>query len=173
MSYSVKRVAVWVGDIMNRPGMLARALEALSSAGANLEFMIARRVSDNTSRVFLSPIKGKRQEAAARDVGLTPADTMHTVRIQGPDRPGLASELTRGVAGLGVNLRGASAAAVNGKVVIYLGVTTAGEAETALRAVKNVLTQAKRAPGAARAKAKSPMSAKPKTRRAGSKKKRR
>lgn len=172
MSYSVKRAAVWVGDIMNRPGMLARVLEALSAAGANLEFLIARRVSDNTSRVFVSPIKGKRQEAAARDVGLMPADTMHTVRVEGPDQPGLASELTRGVAGSGVNLRGASAAAVDGKAVIYLGVTTASEADAALRAVKGVIAGMKRGSGAARGKTKPARAAKPLPRRAAAKKKR-
>lgn len=173
MSYTVKRTTVWAGDIMNRPGMLARVLEALSTSGANLEFLIARRVSDNTSRVFVSPIRGKRQEAAARDVGLMPAEKLHTIRIEGPNRPGLASEVTRGVAGKGVNLRGASAAAINGRAVIYLGLSTEADAATALRAIKTTLVEIKRTTSASRRRPAPTRSAPARTRRAIAKKKRR
>lgn len=120
MAYSIKRIDVWAGDILNRPGMLARVLEAVSNAGAQLEFMIARKVTDNTSRVFVAPLKGAKQTRAAADVGMVRADGMHALRIDGPDRPGLGAAVTRAVADAGINLRGASAAAVGKKAVLYL-----------------------------------------------------
>ena len=70
MPYTINKVDVWAGDILNRPGMLARVLEALANAGVHLEFMIARRVNEKTSRVFLAPIKGVKQQRIASDMGL-------------------------------------------------------------------------------------------------------
>lgn len=65
MPYTIKKVEVWAGDILNRPGMLARVFEALTNAGAQLEFMIARRLNEKTSRVFLAPIQGVKRHLAA------------------------------------------------------------------------------------------------------------
>ncbi|MCG3130135.1 MAG: hypothetical protein FLDDKLPJ_00883 [Phycisphaerae bacterium] len=139
MSYSVKQIEVWAGDIMNRPGALARVVEGLSAAGADLEFMVARRVSENTSRVFLSPIKGKKVKQAATDAGLMPAANMHTVRIEGPDKAGVGAAITRAVAAAGVNLRGATAAVIGKKMVVNLGVGSAEDAKNAITAAKQAL----------------------------------
>ena len=70
MSFSVKPVDAYATDVMNRAGMLARVLEALTNAGADLEFVIARRVTQNTSRVFVAPLKGAKVLRAASDVGM-------------------------------------------------------------------------------------------------------
>lgn len=149
MSFTVSKVEVWAGDIMNKPGMLARVLEALSNAGAQLEFVIARRATEHTSRVFVSPIKGAKQVQAAGDVGLVPARTMHAIRIDGPDRAGLGSQMTRAVADQGINLRGVSAAAIGRNSVTYLAFDTADDAAQATKVVKTELRNApKRSAGA-------------------------
>jgi len=136
MSYTVKKVEVWAGDIRNKPGMLARVLEALSGAGAQLEFMVARRVTSESSRVFVAPIKGAKQKRAAQDVGLVPASGMYAVRIDGPDRPGLGAEITRSVADKGLNLRGASAAAIGKKTVFWLAFEAADHAAQAAQIIR-------------------------------------
>ena len=142
--YTVKAMEVWAGDIMNRPGMLARVIEAMTTAGADMEFMIARRVSENTSRVFLSPIRGKKVKQAAQDVGLMPASGLQTIRVEGPDRPGLGAALTRAIASAGVNLRGASAAVIGKRAVFNFGVSTAEDAKAAIKAVKPALKAPKK-----------------------------
>ncbi len=139
MPYTIKKVEVWAGDILNRPGMLARVLEALTNAGAQLEFMIARRLNEKTSRVFLAPIKGVKQHRAASDVGLVRASGMHSLRIEGPDRAGLGARITRAVADQGINLRGASAASVGQKAVFYLAVDSEPNLKEAMRVVRKVL----------------------------------
>ena len=139
MSYTVKKVQIWAGDILNRPGMMARVLEALTNAGAELEFIVARRVSEKTSRVFLAPVKGRRQKRAAQDVGLVEAEGMHAMRIEGPDRVGLGGQIARTVAESGINLRGASAAALGRKAVFYLAFATESELSAALKAVRRLL----------------------------------
>ena len=139
MAYTINKVHVWAADISNRPGTLARVLDGLSSAGARLEFMIARKVNNNTSRVFIAPIKGAKQQRAATVVGLARAASMHSLRIEGPDRAGLGAKITNAVAENGINLRGASAAAIGKKAVFYLAVETEQDLKQATRAVRKLL----------------------------------
>jgi UTP:GlnB (protein PII) uridylyltransferase len=101
--------------------------------------MIARKVDDHTSRVFVAPIKGAKRQQAAAGVGLTRAAGMFSLRIEGPDQPGLGARITSAVAEKGVNLRGASAAAVGKKAVFYLAVEGERDLKEATRAVRKVL----------------------------------
>lgn len=139
MSYKISRVEIYAGDIMNRPGMLARVLEALAAAGANLEFVIARRVTENTSRVFVAPLKGPKVIRAAADVGLSRAAAMHALRIEGPDKPGLGARITRAIADAGVNIRGLSAASPGKNNVCYIAFSKADELTRATIALKKLL----------------------------------
>ena len=65
MAYKVDRVDVWAGPIKDRPGTAAKVLGALAEAGANLEFVIARRDKKGTGVIFLAPLKGVKQAKAA------------------------------------------------------------------------------------------------------------
>lgn len=120
MSFIIRKVDIWAVDVLNRPGMLARVLESLSNAGANLEFVVARRVTENTSRAFVAPLRGATQTRAARAVDMVLANGMHCLRVEGPDRPGLGAELTRRLGDSNVNLRGLSAASIQGRAVCYI-----------------------------------------------------
>ncbi len=144
MPYTISKVDVWAGDILNRPGTLARVLEGLTNAGAELEFMIARRVNAKTSRVFLAPIKGAKQKRAASDLGLVRATGLCSLRIEGPDRAGLGAEITRAVSDKGINLRGASAAAVGRKTVFYLALESEQARKDAIRTVRALLSSKRR-----------------------------
>lgn len=139
MAYQVKQIEVWAGDIQNRAGMLARVLEALANEGAQLEFMVARKVTDRTSRVFVAPLRGKKQQKAASDVGLVKAAGMHAICIEGPDRSGLGANVTRAVAAKGLNLRGASAASIGKKARIYLAFSSNDDAKEAIATVRKSL----------------------------------
>lgn len=139
VAYSIKRTEVWAADILNRSGMLARVLEALRNAQAELAFIISRRVTEHTSRVFVAPIQGKQQQQAAHDVGLVPAVGMHVLRIEGPDRAGLAAEIARTIAAANVNIRGISAAVVGRKTVIYIAFAKESELIIAGKAVRKLL----------------------------------
>jgi len=141
MAYSVKKVDVWAGDVADRPGGLAAAIAALSSAGANLEFLIARRAPDKpgTGAVFLTPIRGAKQKAAAQGAGLSLSDSLHSVRIEGPDRAGLGAKMTSALADAGINLRGVSGAAVGRRAVTYFGFDSGADADTAVRILKKTL----------------------------------
>lgn len=139
--YTVKSTAVWAGDILNRPGMLARVLEALENAGADLEFSIARRINERTSRVFVAPLKGRKQKAAAADVGLVPATGTFAIRIEGADRAGLAARLSRAMAAADLNIRGFSAAALGRKAVLYFAFRSEDEAKRAGKLARRELAR--------------------------------
>jgi hypothetical protein len=132
---------VWSGEIEDRPGGLGEKLAALSDSGANLEFLVSRRAPDKpgTGVVFITPIKGAKQKNAAQQSGLATTDSLHSVRIEGPDRAGLGAKMTGALADSGINLRGVSAAALGRRSVTYLAFDSASDADTAIRVLKKAL----------------------------------
>ena len=68
MALQVSRVKLWAAGVDDRPGALAEQLVALAGAGANLEFILARRSPERpgTGVVFLAPLTGPVQIRAAR-----------------------------------------------------------------------------------------------------------
>jgi hypothetical protein len=137
MRLKVSRVDVWAASLTDRPGGLAGPLSQLAEAGADFEFVIARRATEKgTGVVFLTPIKGSAQVAMAKKAGFKKADGMHSIRVECKDKPGVAAKVARKLAGSRINLRGFSAAASGKKCVIYLAVDNAAAAAKAVRALK-------------------------------------
>jgi hypothetical protein len=141
MAYSIKKVEVWAGEIDDRPGGLAGKLEGLAKAGANFEFMISRRSPEKpgTGVVFLTPIRGSKQKSAAQESGLSTTDTLHSVRVEGPDRPGLGTKMTRALADAGINLRGVSAAAIGRRAITYFAFDGGADADNAIKILRKTL----------------------------------
>ena len=141
MPYSIRKVDVWAAEIDDRPGGLAEKLEALAKAGASLEFIIARRAPDKPGKgvVFLTPVKTAKQKQAAGEAGFTTSSSLQSVRVEGPDRPGLGTKMTRALADAGINLRGVSAAALGRKSVTYFAFDSAEDAENGIKILKKAL----------------------------------
>jgi hypothetical protein len=138
MALKVCRVDTWVAEIEDRPGGLAAKLGALWAAGANLEFVLARRAPDKpgTGVVFVAPVRGAKQAKAAKAAGFKRPRDVHAIRIEGPDKPGQGARLAQMAADAGVNLRGVSATAIGKRFVLYVALDTAGDAAKALRLLK-------------------------------------
>jgi hypothetical protein len=140
MALKVSKVDVWVAAIEDRPGGLAAKLERLACAGAELEFVIARRAPERpgTGVVFVTPLGGAAQLAAAKKAGFRKSKSLRSVRVEGADRPGLGAMLTGALAARGINLRGLSAADVGKRFVLYLALDSAADAAGAMRALKTL-----------------------------------
>jgi len=140
MKLKVTRVDVWAAGIEDRPGGLAGKLAALAKVGANLEFVVARRAPDKpgTGVVFVAPVKGGRRILAAQEAGFSKAESLHSVRVEGPDKPGLGAKMTQALAEAGINLRGLSAAAIGKRFVAYLAMDTVEEAARAGQILKKM-----------------------------------
>ena len=135
-----QRVDTWAASIKDKPGALAAKLKALSAAGVNLEFVVARRAPDKpgTGVVFVTPIKGPKQCRAAKATGFRKTRNLHTVRVEGPDRRGRGARILQALAEKGLNLRGLSAAALAKKFVCHIALDSGADAAKAARILKSL-----------------------------------
>ena len=140
MALKVSTVDVWAATLEDRVGGLAQKLAPLSAAGANLEFVIARRAPEKpgTGVVFVTPLTGDKQVKAGTDAGFLQTASLHSVRVEGPDRPGLGTMMAKALADARINLRGLSAAAIGRKFVAYLALDSVEDAEKAVRTLKTL-----------------------------------
>jgi len=90
MPVSVSKVDIWTAEISDQAGALDRILSAVANAGGNLECVIGRRnpAKPGSGHVYLTPIKGAKVQKAARDVGLSLAANISTLRVEMPNKPG-------------------------------------------------------------------------------------
>lgn len=140
MSLKVQRVDTWMAPLEDKPGGLAEKLDALAGAGANLEFVIARRAADKpgTGVVFVTPIKGAAAVRKAQETGFDKTESIHTVRIEGADKRGEGARIAQALAEKGLNLRGLSAAAINKKFVAHIALDSAADAAKAARVLRGL-----------------------------------
>jgi len=140
MDLIVQHVDVWAASIKDEPGDLARALTGLREAGADLDFIIARRAPEKPGAgvIFVTPLRGDREVAAAADLGFNVTRSVHSVRVEGDNRPGVAAELTQMLAGQGLNLRGFSVSVIGTRFTAYIGLDGKDDANK----VVSILTQA-------------------------------
>lgn len=140
MKLDISRMDVWISSIKDRPGGLTEKLDALARAGANLEFVIARRSPEKpgTGVVFVTPVKGAGQIKAAKRVGFKKSKTLQGLRIAATDKPGLGAKLTQQIADVGINLRGFSAAAIGRRAIFHLAFDSAADNNKAMRCLKKI-----------------------------------
>jgi hypothetical protein len=137
MERIVEREDVWAASIEDKPGALSQKLTALAEAGADLDFVVARRSPEKpgTGVVFVTPLRGDKEVQAATSAGFTVTQHLHSVRIEGDNEPGLAGQLTQQIGAAGINLRGLSGAVIGTKFVLHAGVDTAEDAAKLMKLV--------------------------------------
>ena len=134
----VERVDVWAATIKDKPGGLASILAGLRDAGADLDFIVARRAPDQpgTGVVFVTPLRGDREIRAASALGFDVTRSLHELRVEGENKPGVAAALTEKLAKAGINLRGLSAAVIGTRFILYIGLDTSEDAVKAAAILK-------------------------------------
>ena len=132
----VEHVDVWAASIEDRPGGLAQLLVALREAGADLQLIISRRAEPGKGVVFVTPLQGDREIDAAAQVGFNITHTLHSVRVMGHDRPGVAAELTEKLADGGINLRGFSLSVIGRQYLAYAAVDSLEDANKVIEILK-------------------------------------
>ena len=138
MALKVSKAEVWAVTIDDRPGGAAEKLETLSRAGANLEMLLARRSAEQPGRgvMFVTPLKGKKVVEAAQQAGMGRPENIHSVRIEGGDKPGLGSRIAATLGAAGINFRGMSAIAIGRKFVSFIALDSADDQARAIAALK-------------------------------------
>jgi len=137
MAARVRVITLWRREVENRPGALARTLEPLARAGANLEVLMAYRYpgEEQTAAIELYPVSGKRATAAAQAAGLT-ATSIPALLVEGDNRAGEAHTITRAIADAGINLSFFLAQVIGKKYSAILGFETEANARRASSLIK-------------------------------------
>ncbi len=139
MALKVTKVDVRVATIEDRPGGAAEKLDALAKGGANLEMLFARRTDEPGKGVmFVTPVKGAKATKSAQEAGFNKPEHIHSVRIEGGDKPGLGARIARALGDAGVNFRGISAIAFGRKFVSYVALDSAEDAAKAVSVLKKL-----------------------------------
>ena len=141
MTLKVQRVDVWAASIEDQPGGLAGKLDVLAQAGADLEMIIARRTPEKpgTGVVFVTPLRGDEEIAAAVEVaGFASTSSLHSVRVEGDNRAGIAALLTQKIADAGINLHGLSAAVIDERFIVHLSFDSDDDAAKAVDILKKM-----------------------------------
>ena len=140
MTLKVNKAEVWTAALADRSGGAAEKIEPLTRAGANFEFVFARRTPESPGRgmCMVAPVKGRKVEAAALAAGFTRAPDIAALRVEGGNKAGSAARITRALADAGISFRGLSAAAIGTKFVGYVAFDTAADAERAARVLRKV-----------------------------------
>lgn len=138
MDLLVEHVDVWAATIQDKPGAVASILSELREAGADLQFIVARRAPDAPGKgvLFITPLQGDREVETAAQLGFNVTRSVNTVRVMGPDRRGVAAELTQKIAEKGINLRGCSASAIGSQFVAYFAVDSREDANKVIEALQ-------------------------------------
>ena len=138
MALKVTKTVVWVAEIKDQPGALAACIDTLAEAGANLDCIIARRLSNRpgTGAVSITPLTGRKVKAAAAKAGFIATKRIATLKVEGNNQPGVGARLARAVGAAGVNVRGSFAAVVGRKFVCYLSFDKTSEANKAAKAIR-------------------------------------
>lgn len=133
-------VDTWAAALEDRPGSLASKLKALAEAGANLEFVFARRAPEmpGAGIVFVAPIATVPEIHAAHEAGFLRTGHLHTLRVEGEDKPGQGARIVQALADKSINLRGLSATVINRKFVAYAAFDSPADLKLATEALQFV-----------------------------------
>jgi hypothetical protein len=140
MTLKVSRVDLWTVSIDDRAGGTADKLEPLSNAGANFEFVFARRTPEQPGRgmLFVTPVKGAKVVQAAQAAGFIKPENIHPVRIEGANKPGVTAKVALALANAGISFRALSATGIGSKFVSYAALDTAEDAAKAVSLLKRL-----------------------------------
>jgi len=139
MDFQIERTDVWAAPIKDEPGGMARALAELRVAGADLNFIIARRNHQKAGEgvLFVTPLRRDKEIQAAEQMGFNVTDSLHSLRLEGDNRQGLAAIIAGNLGEAGINMRGFSAAVLGTRFVAYIAFDSEADAEKGAESLKS------------------------------------
>ncbi len=138
MPAKVDRVDVWRGTVTDAPGELGKILNALRKAGANLEFLFARPLTEGRAVIFLAPLRGAAQYRAAKSARLVKWTERPSLRVRSANTAGLAAKIAGALGEAGINIQGLSAMGIGKDSTFYFALKKSDIAK-AQRVIKQAL----------------------------------
>lgn len=145
MSVTAKKISLWRKEVDNEVGMLARTLEPLKKAGADLQILMGYRFPGNEAKAMIElyPVSGKRLAAAAEHAGLS-ASSIPTLLIEGDNKPGLGHKIAQAMADAGMNLTFLVAQVIGRRYAATIGFSTDEDAKRAAALIKKATATGKK-----------------------------
>lgn len=140
MALKVSKSDVWSTTIDDRAGGAADKLKPLTDAGADFEFVFARRTPEQPGKglCLVSPVKGKKVVAAATAAGFAKAPDLVGLRVEGGNKAGTGARMTKALGDAGISFRALSASVLGSKFVCYISFDNAADADAAAKVLKKV-----------------------------------
>jgi hypothetical protein len=145
MAVIVKKAILWRSEVDNSPGMLAKILQPLSEAGADLQVVMAYRYpgGENKAAIELHPVSGKKSVAAAQSAGLAPS-SISTLLVEGDNRPGLGHAIAKAIGDAGINVSFVMAQVVGRRYSALFGFENEADASKAATLIKRATARGKK-----------------------------
>jgi len=136
----INKVKVWSTELDDRPGAVSEKMRVLADAGADLQFVLARRQPNNPGKglLFVSPIKGKKQEETARVAQLSETTELVGVRLEGVNKAGVGQRLTEAFSDAGINLRGLTASVIGTKFTAFIAFDNNTDADVGIKVLRKI-----------------------------------
>ncbi|MCB4756508.1 MAG: amino acid-binding protein [Elusimicrobia bacterium] len=140
MSFQLTKITVWSTPLEDKPGAVAEKLQPLADAGVDLQLVTARRTAEEpgSGLLFVTPIRGRKQEEAATRAGFAVDSSLTAVRIEGANKPGLGNRITQAISEAGINLQGLTALVAGKKFAAFIAFDSFPDAERGLKIIRRV-----------------------------------
>ena len=148
MAITVKKIELWNATVENRPGALARILEPLAEAGADLEVVMGTSMpgDDGMASIGVFPVKGRKAMSAARSAGLEPAASMPSLLVTGENYAGIGRQMSEALAQAGIDIGVAFAQVVGENFSALFGFAKPEDAARAATLLKKLGSAATKKP---------------------------
>src|SRR5713226_10395559 len=145
MSVKIKHITLWRTEVENKPGILARTLEPLTVAHADLAVMMGYRYpgASEKAAIELYPVTGKKAVAAAQGMGLA-ASATPTLLVTGDNKRGLGHVIAKAIADAGINVGFLVAQVVGRRYSAVVGFDSEADAKMAGALIKKATAAKKK-----------------------------
>jgi hypothetical protein len=139
--FTIKKFPIWSVEIDDVEGATTGLFKLLADAGANIEFALGRPQTERPGKaiLFVSPIKGKEQEAAARQADFIPRPDVVGIQVQGPNKVGGNFRLTAALAHANLAVRALLTTVDDDRFTAVFALNSDKDADEAAKVLRKVL----------------------------------
>src|SRR5437667_10357769 len=141
--FAIKKFPMWSVEIDDVAGSTTGLFKILADAGADIEFSLSRPLGDKPGKaiLFVAPIKGKKQEDAARQADFKLRPDVVGVQVQGPSRVGGNFRLTAALAHEDLSVRALVTTVDGTRFTTVFGLQSDADADRAVKVRHKVLDE--------------------------------
>jgi hypothetical protein len=139
--FTIKKFPIWSVELDDVAGSTTGLFKILADAGADIEFSLTRPVDNHPGKavLFLAPIKGKKQEEAARQAEFQLRSDVVGVQVQGPSRVGGNFRLTAALAHESLDVRALLTTVDGARFTTIFALRSDADADRAVKVLHQVL----------------------------------